>query len=62
MKKYLINKNSDTLLIVFAGWGADEYAFEHLKADFDVLILYDYLDLSLDFDFSKYNFFSVSMS
>ena len=57
MKKYLIDKNSDTLLLLFAGWGSDEYAFEHLKADFDVLILYGYSNLSLDFDFSKYKKF-----
>ena len=34
MKKYLINKNSDTLLIFFTGWGCDEYEFEHLKIKF----------------------------
>ena len=54
MNKYLINKNSDTLLLFFAGWGCDEYEFEHLEADSDVLILYDYTDLNLDFDFSNY--------
>ena len=59
MKKYLIDKNSETLLLLFAGWGSDEYAFEHLRADFDVLILYDYTDLSLDFDFSKYKKFNL---
>lgn len=59
MKKCLINNNSNTLLVLFAGWGAYEYAFEHLKADFDVLILYDYLDLNLNFDFSKYKNFNL---
>ena len=59
MKKYLINKNSDTLLIFFTGWGCDEYEFEHLKADSDVLLLYDYTDLNLDFDFSKYKNFDL---
>ena len=59
MKKYLVDKNSDTLLLLFAGWGADESAFEHLTADFDVLIFYDYSDLSLDFDFSKYKKFNL---
>ncbi len=54
MKKYFINNNSDTLLLFFAGWGCDEYEFEHLKAHSDVLILYEYLDLNLDFDFSEY--------
>ncbi|MBR1620393.1 DUF452 family protein [bacterium] len=59
MKKYLINKKSDRLLIFFTGWGCDEYEFEHLKSVSDVLILYDYCDLSLDFDFSKYNKFDL---
>lgn len=59
MKKYLINNNSETLQMVFAGWGADEYAFEHLKSNFDVLILYDYSDLELDFNFSKYKNFNL---
>lgn len=59
MKKYLINKNSDRLLIFFTGWGCDEYEFEHLKSDSDVLILYDYCDLSLDFDFSWYKKFNL---
>ncbi len=54
MKKYLINNNSDTLIILFTGWGCDEYGFRHLKTNSDVLILYDYTDLNLDFDFSKY--------
>ena len=63
MKKYLININSQNLLIFFTGWGCDEYEFEHLKSDCDVLLLYDYSDLNLDFDFSKYkNFDLISFS
>ena len=54
MKQFLINKNSEKLLIFFTGWGCDESEFEHLKANSDVLLLYDYSNLSLDFDFSKY--------
>lgn len=54
MKKFLINNNSDNLILFFAGWGCDEYEFEQLKSKSDVLILYNYTDLSLDFDFSKY--------
>ena len=54
MKKFLINNNSDNLIIFFTGWGCDEYEFEHLKSIGDVLILYDYSDLNLNFDFSKY--------
>ena len=41
MKQYLINKNSDELLMFFTGWGCDEYEFEHLDSKFDVLLLYD---------------------
>ncbi|MBQ3640406.1 DUF452 family protein [bacterium] len=59
MKKYLINKNSDKLLIFFTGWGCDETEFEHLEAESDVLILYDYNDLGLDFYFSKYKEFNL---
>ena len=54
MKKYFINNNSDTLLLFFTGWGCDEKEFEHLRADSDVLLLYEYSDLNLEFDFSKY--------
>ncbi len=54
MKNYLINNNSDTLILFFSGWGCDEFEFEQLKSSFDVLILFDYADLDLNFDFSKY--------
>ena len=59
MKHFLVKKNSEKLLIFFTGWGCDEYEFEHLKADSDVLLLFDYSDLSLDFDFSKYKKFDL---
>ena len=54
MKQFYRNNDSDSLLLFFAGWGCDEYEFEHLTSESDVLILYDYTDLGLDFDFSKY--------
>ena len=54
MQKYLINNNSDNLILFFTGWGCDEYEFEHLHSDSNVLLLYNYSDLNLDFDFSKY--------
>lgn len=54
MRQYFIDQNSDKLLLFFAGWGCDEYEFEHLESASDVLILYDYTDLELDFDFSEY--------
>lgn len=55
MKQYYINNKADKLLIFFTGWGCDEYEFEHLESKSDVLILYNYTDLNLDFDFSEYN-------
>ena len=54
MKQYYINKNSDKLILFFSGWGCDEYEFLHLESDSDVLILYEYFDTNLNFDFSKY--------
>ena len=54
MKHYLINKNTENLLIFFTGWGCDEFEFQHLESDSDVLLLYNYKDMNLDFDFSKY--------
>lgn len=45
MNKYLIDNNSNTLLMFFSGWGSDENVFKHLKSDIDVLILYDYSNL-----------------
>lgn len=59
MKNFFINNNSDTLLIFFTGWGCDESGFEHLKSGSDVLLLYDFLDLNLDFDFTKYKKFDL---
>ncbi len=59
MKTYFINNNSDTLLLFFAGWGCDEYEFEHLQSDCDVLIFYEYFDLDFKFDFSKYKNFNL---
>ena len=59
MKQYFIDKNSDTLLLFFAGWGCDEAEFEHLTSKSDVLMLYDYSDLTLNFDFSKYKKFNL---
>ena len=59
MQKHLINNNSDKLLIFFTGWGCDKFEFEHLKSASDTLLLYDYSDLKLDFDFSKYKEFNL---
>lgn len=54
MQQFLISKNSQDLIVFFSGWGCDENQFTNLQDNEDVLILYDYQDLSLEFDFSKY--------
>lgn len=54
MQYFLQNNNSDELIVFFSGWGCDENQFTNLKDERDVLILYDYQNLDLDFDFSKY--------
>ena len=54
MQQFFQPKNSDTLIIFFAGWGCDENQFTNLHDNEDVLILYDYQNLDLNFDFSPY--------
>ena len=55
-----LNKKEDNkkLILFFNGWGMNETPVNHLESeDCDILILYDYSDLSFDFaefDFSKY--------
>ena len=54
MKQYFLDNKSNTLILFFCGWGMDEKPFKPLKTKYDMLLLYNYSDLSLDFDFSKY--------
>ena len=54
MQYFFQNNNSNELIVFFAGWGCDENQFVNLHDKKDVLILYDYQDLELNFDFSKY--------
>lgn len=49
------NNNSQDLIVFFSGWGCDYNQFVNLHDNKDVLTLYDYQDLELDFDFSKYD-------
>ena len=55
MQHFFIDNKSADLILFFAGWGCDEHQFVNLKDMDDVVILYDYCDLNLDFDFAKYN-------
>lgn len=54
MKQYFLDNNSNHLIVFFCGWGMDETPFSVLNTKSDVLFLYDYADLNLEFDFSKY--------
>lgn len=54
MQYFYQNKNSSDLIVFFAGWGCDYNQFENLHDQKDVLILYDYQNLELSFDFNKY--------
>src|SRR5574344_582814 len=54
MKYCLLKHNASDLIIFFAGWGCDENQFANLQDKKDVLIVYDYQNLDLEFDFSKY--------
>ena len=50
MKYKFYENNNNKLIIFFNGWGMDEIIVSHLdKEDYDLLILYDYRDLDIDF-------------
>ena len=55
MQYFYLDNNSSDLIVFFAGWGCDYNQFTNLHDNKDVLILYNYQDLTLDFDFSKYD-------
>ena len=55
MQYFYQNKNSSDLIVFFAGWGCDYNQFVNLHDKIDILILYDYQNLELDFDFRKYH-------
>ncbi len=54
MNSFLLKNNTKSLIVVFCGWGMDERPFLPVKTDSDVLYLYDYSNLEIGFDFSKY--------
>lgn len=55
--KFLINNHSDELIIFMSGWGCDDRQFEAITSKRDLVIFYDYDNLKIDFDFSKYRSF-----
>lgn len=56
MKIKFEDHQGENLLVYFAGWGTPIEAVSHLELaeNYDLLICYDYQDLRLDFDFSRY--------
>lgn len=56
MKTYFRDNKSENLILFFLGWGMDERPLSPLKSTSDILFIYDYSNLELDFktDFSKY--------
>lgn len=63
MQYYYQNNDSRDLIVFFSGWGCDYNQFADLHDLKDVLILYDYQDLELDFDFSRYeNIYVIAYS
>ena len=59
MQYFFQNHNASELIVFFAGWGCDYNQFVNLHDTSDVLILYDYQDLDLNFDFNKYTNISL---
>lgn len=50
MKSKFFENNREKLIIFFNGWGMDEKIISHLDSEgYDLLILYDYTDLDIDF-------------
>ena len=52
---WLKKTGSDKLIIFFNGWGMDDFIVSHLDCeDYDVLVLYDYNNLDINFDIEQY--------
>ena len=52
--KLIIDHNSDELIIFVSGWGCDDHQFAGLTSSKDVLLLWDYKDLSLNYHIKNY--------
>lgn len=63
MQYFYQDNHSKDLIVFFAGWGCDQNQFTNLHDSKDVVILYDYQNLNLDFDFTKYaNIYVIAYS
>ncbi|XWY20972.1 pimeloyl-ACP methyl esterase BioG family protein [Bisgaard Taxon 45] len=61
MKTQHIQRQGDHLIVYFAGWGTPPSVVAHLilPHNYDLLICYDYQDLSCEVDFSAYQHIRV---
>lgn len=48
------NANSKDLIVVFGGFASSPSHFSHLKSEKNVLLVFDYEDFSLSFDFNTF--------
>ena len=63
MQYFYRDNGSKDLIVFFAGWGCDQNQFSNLCDHKDVVILYDYQNLNLNFDFTKYeNIYVIAYS
>lgn len=54
MQTHFEDNKSEELILFLNGWGMDARPFLMMKSSRDILYVYDYTFLDLDFDFSKY--------
>ena len=45
-RKWITKEGSRVLTLFFCGWGMDERAVQHVKGKGDLLLFYDYRDIS----------------
>ena len=63
MQYFFQDNHSHDLIAFFSGWGCDQNQFTNLHDSKDVLIIYDYQNLTLDFNFSGYeNIYVIAYS
>ena len=54
MQYFFQDNKSNNIIVFFAGWGCDQNQFVKLYDNKDVLILYNYQNIDLNFDFGRY--------
>ena len=57
--KWLNKKHNQNLIVFFNGWGMDDSVVRHLEPnDYDILMFYDYNNLTTDFRFTELDKYS----